>query len=92
MASFSNYGLDVDLIAPGACIYSTYKDGGYKTLNGTSMAAPHVAGAAALYKASNPGSVPSTVARILREKGVLDWDASDDPDGTKETLLNVRLF
>ncbi len=92
LASFSNYGLDIDLIAPGVCIYSTYKDGGYKTLNGTSMAAPHVAGAAALYKARNPGSVPSTVARILREKGVLDWDANDDPDGTKETLLNVRLF
>lgn len=91
-ARFSNYGADIDLIAPGVCIYSTYKDGGYRTLSGTSMAAPHVAGAAALYKAANPGINPSRVATILKERGVLDWDASDDPDGTKERLLNVRLF
>ncbi len=92
MASFSNYGADIDLIAPGVCIYSTYRDGGYRTLSGTSMAAPHVAGAAALYKATNPGVSPSVVANILKARGVLDWDASDDPDSTKERLLSVRLF
>lgn len=92
LASFSNYGSDIDLIAPGVCIYSTYRDGGYRTLSGTSMAAPHVAGAAALYKSTNPGVTPSVVASILKERGVLDWDASDDPDTAKERLLNVSLF
>ena len=91
-ASFSNYGADIDLIAPGVCILSTWKGGGYNTISGTSMASPHVAGAAALYKSSNPGASPSQVKTALQNAGTTNWNDSDDPDNTKERLLNVDGF
>jgi subtilisin family serine protease len=91
-ANFSNYGADVDLIAPGVCITSTWMGGGEDTISGTSMASPHVAGAAALYKAANPGASPAQVKAALQKAGNLNWNNADDRDSVKETLLNVDAF
>ncbi|MDQ3423083.1 MAG: S8 family serine peptidase [Actinomycetota bacterium] len=91
-ANFSNYGADVDIIAPGVCINSTWKSGGYNTISGTSMASPHVAGGAALYAANNPSASPSTIKAALQSAGTTDWNSTDDPDGIKEQLLNVKTF
>ena len=91
-ADFSNYGADVDIMAPGVCILSTWKGGGYNTISGTSMATPHVTGAAALYKSINPGASPAQVKSALQAAGNLGWNVATDPDGTHEPLLNVDGF
>ena len=87
-ADFSNYGADVDIMAPGKCILSTVP-GGYGTLSGTSMAAPTVTGAVALYKESRPNATPAEVREALRYLGNLNWKISTDPDPTHEPLLDV---
>lgn len=57
-ASFSNYGNPpVDYAAPGVSVNSTWKDGGYRSISGTSMAAPHAAGVLLLGNASTDGTV-----------------------------------
>ncbi len=66
LASFSNYGAtDVDLGAPGVGIYSTLPGGTYGSYSGTSMATPHVTGAAALYAAAHPGASANTIMAAL---------------------------
>lgn len=73
MSSFSNYGKTlVDLGAPGSSIWSTVPKSskgkvvaGYASYSGTSMATPHVAGAAALYAASNPGASAATIKNAI---------------------------
>lgn len=64
-ASFSNYGSPVDVFAPGVLIVSTVPGDGYKFMNGTSMASPTVAGAAAALISSNPGLDPLGVREQL---------------------------
>ena len=91
-ANFSNFGADVDLIAPGVCINSTWMLGGYNTISGTSMASPHVAGGAALHKAINPAATSAAVKAALQNAGSLDWNNVDDRDSTKERLLDLSTF
>ncbi|WP_102262833.1 S8 family peptidase [Mesobacillus jeotgali] len=69
-ASFSNYGDYIDIAAPGVYIPSTYFNKQYAALSGTSMAAPHVAGLAALIKSANPELKSSQVIKIIKNSAI----------------------
>jgi subtilisin family serine protease len=87
--SFSNYGrTSVDLAAPGQSILSTFPGSSYEYAGGTSMATPHVAGAAALVLADRPGLTTTELRRAL----LLGADAKASLDGLVATgaRLNVR--
>lgn len=70
--SFSNWGSCLSVYAPGADIVSARLGGGTVSLNGTSMASPHVAGVAALYKQENPSASPAAVSRWLTDTATGD--------------------
>jgi subtilisin family serine protease len=87
-ASFSNYGSCVELYAPGVNTLSAWigSTTATRTISGTSMASPHVAGVAALYLAGNPGAAPSTVNSWIINNattGVI----TGNPTGTPNRLL-----
>jgi thermitase len=64
-ASFSNANADVEIAAPGVDVLSTWNDGAYNTISGTSMATPHVAGVAAVIRTKNPGLTAAQVVSKL---------------------------
>ena len=85
-SSFSNYGATtVDLGAPGSGIWSTTALNGYSSYNGTSMATPHVTGAAALYASTHPGA---TAAQI---KEAILGSALSTPSMAGKTVTGGRL-
>lgn len=82
-AYFSNHGDAVDITAPGVTITSTVPGGGYGALSGTSMATPHVSGAAAAWFAENPNGTPAQFRSALlngAEDG-LTGQGGDHPEG-----------
>ncbi|MFD0151833.1 S8 family serine peptidase [Streptomyces sp. NPDC055721] len=93
LADFSNFGAGVDITAPGDCIRSAFKSGGYSNYSGTSQAAPHVAGAAAWLALGSAKPRDRAGVIALRDKlvgaGNLDW-TDDSGDGSKERLLDLH--
>jgi subtilisin family serine protease len=96
-ASWGNHGAGVDIMAPGLKIRSTRAGGGYTGMSGTSMASPHVAGAAGLYLSQNPGTSPAAVKTALLDSAdyapcanSTDGTCADDPDGIQEPLLMYK--
>jgi hypothetical protein len=101
LACFSNFGPSIDVAAPGVQIVSAAVGGGYRLASGTSMAAPHVAGAVALYIAQNRQWLPTGADRppfimdMVKSTGWRLGDYgyfTDDPDEFPESLLNVRAL
>ncbi|MEU0279057.1 S8 family serine peptidase [Streptomyces sp. NPDC006195] len=89
-SSFSNYGTLVDLYAPGSAITSDWNDSdtGVNTISGTSMATPHVVGAAAIYLAGHPDATPDQVATALTDGAVPDV-ITNPSAGTPNKLLKI---
>jgi Subtilase family/Bacterial Ig-like domain len=77
-ADFSNTGHAIDLAAPGVDLLSTSADGGYERMSGTSMAAPHVAGVAALVRAARPDLTVDELEAVLRASAVDLGDQGHD--------------
>jgi len=92
-SSFSNFGTCLDLFAPGSGILSAYStsDTATATLSGTSMASPHVAGVAALYKQVNP-SASSTTVRNAIVNGATTNVVTNAGTGSPNRLLYSLFF
>jgi subtilisin family serine protease len=92
-SSFSNYGTCVDIFGPGSNITSAWYtgDSATNTISGTSMASPHVAGAAALYLGTNPTATPDQVASVLTNNA-LTGKVTSPGTGSPNLLLYTAFI
>ena len=90
MATFSNFGSVVDINAPGVSILSTWKGSTTNTISGTSMATPHVTGAAALYLSTHPAATPAATRDAIVNAGAA-WVMTNRPNTTSKTV-RVQTF
>ena len=96
-ASYSGYGDNLDVVAPGDSIYSTHNNNGYVTMNGTSMAAPHVSGIAALVLSVNHNLTGQQVRDIIESTAQklngysFQPPSSDHPNGTWNNQVGYGL-
>jgi aqualysin 1 len=91
-ATYSNYGTCVDIFAPGSSVTSAgiTSNTSIATLSGTSMAAPHIAGLAAMYLQSNPLATPATVAATIKAAATLG-KITDAGAGSPNALIYTEL-
>jgi subtilisin family serine protease len=92
-SSFSNFGTCLDIFAPGSGILSAWfsSNTATATLSGTSMASPHVAGAAALYKQVNPSASAATVRNALVNNATTNV-VTNAGTGSPNRLLYTLFF
>ena len=92
-SSFSNFGTCLDIFAPGSAITSAWigSNTATNTINGTSMASPHVAGAAALYLQLNPSATPAAVGNALIGNATLNVVTNPGP-GSPNRLLYMGFI
>ncbi|MEF2247073.1 S8 family serine peptidase [Paenibacillus sp. IITD108] len=84
-ASFSSTGPELDLVAPGSLILTTNRFGGYSVTSGTSIAAAHVTGAAALIMSKRPYSTPSEITELIKNSSTNLGESFEYGNG----LINV---
>jgi len=95
-ASNSGFGAQLDVVAPGVSILSTYPNNSTETANGTSMADPHIAGVAALILSVNPNLTQKQVADIIEQTaqevgGYTYSTTSGRPNGTWNNQMGYGL-